>query len=338
MTVVAHSPAGPEMGEMPSARAYERLLLLYPRSFRDRFGDEMRQVFADLIVHHADGRPAVAWLRVVKDLVASVTRERTNQLVGAGGRGPGAFLVLAMLIAIGATGRLGAALYLLPLVILPTLGLTQLARALSIRRTTGAVSARRVLVGLASLVGSAAWVVAMGEDRGWLIGVSVILSVICGVILGAIWAIRTLVDLRRDRVHGKGRRRAVVVLVMGVLVLGGLVGAGYNSYRKSQPPPGDHSVTNASAESEALWESAYRGDVAEVTRLVAICADPFVHFSGHGQMDFRARSVADWKMGGWGNRHPVADASKPRYRQVVALLHDAEDTWRARCGGKAPSP
>jgi hypothetical protein len=323
------------MGEVPSARTYERFLLLYPKSFRDRFGDDMRQVFADLMVHHSEGRPAVVWLRVVRDLVASVTRERATQVIGAGGRGPGTFLALAAFIAIAASGRLEAVLWVLPLVILPTVGLTQLYRAWSIRRTTGAASRRRILVAVASLGSSAALVSGMGEDRGWLIGVSVVLSLICGMVLGAIWAVRTLVEVRRD--HAKGRRRAVLVLVMAVLVLGGMAGAAYHSYQKSQPPPGDHSVQNASAESEALWEAAYQGDVPEVTRLLAICADPFVHFSGHGQIDFRARSVADWRAGGWGNGHPVAETSKPRYRQVVALLRDAEGTWRSRCGGKAHS-
>ena len=66
--------------------------------------------------------------------------------------------------------------------------------------------------------------------------------------------------------------------------------------------------------------------MAETERLVAACADPFVQFSGHGQEDRRARSVADWQAGGWGNTDPLPEAERPRFRRVIAFLQSAEDT------------
>jgi hypothetical protein len=40
---------------------YAMLLFLYPRSFRAQFGDEMQQVFAQVLVEAAQHGP-VAWL------------------------------------------------------------------------------------------------------------------------------------------------------------------------------------------------------------------------------------------------------------------------------------
>lgn len=76
------------------SRVYRALLFLYPASFRRRFHHEMLAAFAD---EQADARRAgVAasadfWIHILRDLLASATRQRTRQLAAAmrvvGGRG-----------------------------------------------------------------------------------------------------------------------------------------------------------------------------------------------------------------------------------------------------------
>ena len=319
---------------------YRKLLAVYPRSFREQYGEQMVQVFEELAVstHRADDGPfGGLWARVLKDLVPSASRERGAVLLGPGGRGPLTFVLLAVVVALAVVGtehRLFILMPLLLLIALPTLGVVLLRRAWLVRCTTGAALGPRALAGGAALLAPAAvFLVVVGSDRGWYIVMTIILALGCGCVLAAVWAISTLAAGRAGT-EGEPhrRRRAVLVLVAGVLIFGGMAAAGYNSYRKSQPPPGDHSVANASADSRALWEAAWAGDLAGTERLVAACADPFVQFSGHGQVDRRARSVADWQAGGWGNTDPVPEAERPRYGRVVALLQDAEDTWSTRCG------
>lgn len=296
---------------------YRKLLAVYPRSFREQYGEEMVQVFEELAVstHRVDGgRRSGLWARVLKDLLPSASRERGAALLGPGGRGPLSFVLLAGLVALLVTGRrLWILLPVLLLVALPTAGLVLLRRAWLARRTTGATPLPQALAaGAALLAPAAVFLVAVGSDRGWYIGVTIVLALICGSAVAAVWAVSTLAaGLAGSEGQPKRRRRAVLVLVAGVLIVGGMAAAGYNSYRKSQPPPGDHSVANASTDSRALWEAARAGDVAETQRLVAACADPFVQFAD-GRDGVRARSVADGP--------------------VVAILQAAEDTWSARCG------
>ena len=320
-----------------AARLYRRLLTLYPRSFREQFGEHMVQVFEELAVstHRAGDRRGDLWARVMRDLIASASRERGAVLLGPGGRGPLVFVVLAALMALLVTGS--ARPTLLPLLLLVatlTAGVVLLRRAWLVRRTTGARPLRQAtLAGAGLLAPAAVFLVAVGPDRGWYIGMTIILILVCGSVVAAVWAVSNLAAGRAEAGgRPNRRRRAVLVLIGGVLIVGGMAAAGYNSYRKSQPPPGDHSVANASADSRALWEAAWAGDVTETERLVAACADPFVQFSGHGQEDRRARSVADWQVGGWGNTDPVPHAERPRFRRVIALVQDAEDTWSTRCG------
>lgn len=63
-----------------SHRLYDLLLLLYPRSFRNRFGLEMSQIFAGL--HHDRGL-AHAWLRVIKDLPSSFLKAHLQEKVSS---------------------------------------------------------------------------------------------------------------------------------------------------------------------------------------------------------------------------------------------------------------
>jgi predicted permease len=62
-----------------SERVYRALLLLYPRDFRRRFGDDMCEVFRDRLHHDGDSIARV-WLRTAADVVASVAREHLRSL------------------------------------------------------------------------------------------------------------------------------------------------------------------------------------------------------------------------------------------------------------------
>ena len=183
-----------------------------------------------------------------------------------------------------------------------------------VRRTTGVIHVAWIVAGAAAFVPAVAWLILVGEDRGFWIVITLMLSLICGLGLGAVWAVATLVTGVRQPGERRSRRPAVIVLAVAVVVLGGMAAAGFNSYRKSQPPPGDHSAENATAESRALWDAAAAGDLGTVTAMIDACADPFVQFDHLG----RARSQ-------------TGD------REIVSRLRAAEDTWVQRCRPAAPS-
>jgi hypothetical protein len=238
---------------------------------------------------------------------------------------------VALLVTGGSAAQVLVALILL--IALPTVGAVQLRQAWLVRRTTGALPVARLGVGVASFLPGVVWLVAVGDDRGFWIVASIVLSLVCGFGLAAVWAVVTLVSPRR-RSEPASRRRAVALLAAAVLVLGGMAGAAYNSYRKSRPPPGDHSAARASAESRALWDAARAGDLALVTAMIDACADPFVHFDDGG----RARSNAEEESAGWGNRgHWESMGAEGRaklaaYDEIARRLRAGEATWPDRCG------
>jgi hypothetical protein len=61
-----------------AVRVYRRLLLLYPRDFRDRYTDDLVQAHTDLL---AELGPRRAWRRVALDLVVTVPRYRLETLM-----------------------------------------------------------------------------------------------------------------------------------------------------------------------------------------------------------------------------------------------------------------
>ncbi|MFN2505801.1 MAG: hypothetical protein ABR540_16490 [Acidimicrobiales bacterium] len=334
MTVTTSQPT-PSSQEARAARLYGSLLALYPTSFRDQFGEDMRQTFADLLVHRAGGRPSRVWPRVLFDLVVSASKERAGQL-GPRGRWAPAFVAAAALVTVAVTGRGGSSRMFLPLVlliVLPTFGVVQLRAAWLVRRTTGVLHVARIVVGAVAFVPAVAWLILVGEDRGFWIGITLMLSLICGLGLGAMWAVGTLVTALRQPAEVRSRRRAVIVLATAVVVLGSMAAAGFNSYRNSQPPAGDHSDEHASSESRALWNAAAAGDLGTVTAMIDGCADPFVHFNGLG----RARSEAEEEYASWGGRDrwkalgAEGEAKLADFREIAVRLRAAEDTWVQRC-------
>jgi hypothetical protein len=69
----------PDRRVAAAARRYRRLLWLYPRAFRERFGDDLTDLFVDLyrqsVASPRSGR-AGFWLRIAVDAVRHGVRER----------------------------------------------------------------------------------------------------------------------------------------------------------------------------------------------------------------------------------------------------------------------
>jgi hypothetical protein len=66
------------MGTGSGVRVYRNLLLLYPRAFRDRYGDDLVQTLTGL---SGELGPRRAWRRVTLDLVVTVPRYRMETLM-----------------------------------------------------------------------------------------------------------------------------------------------------------------------------------------------------------------------------------------------------------------
>ena len=331
MTVTSPDQA-PSSSSGRSIQLYERLLVLYPKSFRQEYGADMVQAFGDLLM--AGGGTGRVWRRIFGDVATSATRQRLMQLSGGAGGAGGWVVVLLVALAglVLALGRGGDLEILVPigmLLLLPALGIGLIWSATTVWRTTGSRPVGRLLVGLGCFVPAVVVpLTSSDDDWGYWIGVAIVLGLIVGLGSGALWGLVTLVGSRGPDVPARRRRTALGLVVAAVVVLGGMAGAGFNSYLDSRPPPGDHSPANASAESRALWDAAHTGDLEVVTAAIAACADPFVHFDDGG----RARSNAEWWAGiNHSGREPVAEPALSTYLEIVDRLKVAEDTWSERC-------
>ncbi len=76
--------------------AYRALLTLYPRTFRQGYGEAMAQVFGDDL-HHVGAK---AWLRTVPDLARTVPIERIDAVMSR--LGPGARVAALAFVVLGA--------------------------------------------------------------------------------------------------------------------------------------------------------------------------------------------------------------------------------------------
>lgn len=309
-------------------RIYRRLLIAYPRDFRDEYGEDLAQSFRDLLMLSTDGRGV--WWRTVRDLISSAAKERSSMFSGE--RKPSiaaAFLLATVIIAAFTVGP-GPLLQLilvptLVLIGLPLYGITRFRRAWLIRRTTGGAIGSQIALGLASFVPATVILALVGEDAGYLIFVAVGLALIVGSALGIIWALITVISSDADRPEGRQWRRPALVLIPCIAILGVIIGASYNSYRQSLGPPGDHSVDNASANTRALWEAANAGDVDQVVLLTTqTCADPWVKFP-HGNGRHNAKGQAETR------ELELPDEQEPPYRQISGILGDYMDDWHHRC-------
>ncbi len=329
MTVTASSsPDSPTLAR--SISTYQRLLVLYPKSFREEYGADMVQAFGDLTL--AASEPGRVWRRVFGDLAISATRQRFMQMAGPGGETPWSGIIAILIVvagfalALGSGGEATGLAKLTLLLVLPAIGVGLLWNALHVWRSTGTLTVGRVLGGAACLVTAAAIPLTAMEDWGYWMGVGIVLYLIAGLGSGAIWGIATLIQSRQTPTPSGRKWAAGGLILAAVVVLGGMAGAGFNSYLNSRPPPGDHSEKNASVESRELWDAAHTGDVAVVVASIEACADPFVHFDDGG----RARSGAEFKTGAEGGE-TVGEPMLSEYGKIIDLLQEFEDEWSETC-------
>jgi hypothetical protein len=306
--------------------SYRRLLVAYPRTFRDEFGDDLVQAFRDLLL--MSGERGV-WWRTVRDLFVSAPREHVAAMREGKRPSPWLFaLLLVLLVPAVLTGGVLPELYVMIgcLLVLPVIGINRLHRAFIVRRTTGGAILGLVTLGVACFIPGVAFLVLAGPDRSWLIGATVVLALVVGSALAIVGGVAALITARRS--GEPVPQRAFVGAGVAVLVMGGLISAAYISYRNTQPPPGDHSVANASAETRALWTAADTGDVETVKRLAQTCADPWVQFpTPDGKHN--ARGAADARL------LDLPDDQEPPYAEIMKVLGPAQSSWYDRCGASA---
>jgi hypothetical protein len=310
-------------------RIYRRLLIAYPRSFRDEYGDDLVQSFRDLMLFSTNGRGT--WRRTLRDLITSVPKERASMFSNVAKPSITVLFVLACVIAAAFLVGPGP---LLPLIFIPTHvliglpihGLTRFRQAWLVRRTTGGAIAAQIVLGVASFVPAGVILAFVGDDAGYWIFVAVGLGLIVGSAFGILWAIITLATAHGDRPGSRRRVRPALVLVPSVAILGFIIAASYNSYRQSLGPAGDHSVENASADTRSLWQAANAGEVDEVLRITTgTCADPWVKFPvGNGRHNAKGQAET--------RELDLPDAQEPPFRQIADILGDYMDDWHDRCG------
>ena len=201
MTMTTPSPAYQAVDR--HERIYRRLLIVYPRDFRDEYGEDLVQGFRDLMVFATDGRGV--WWRTARDLISSAVKERGSMF--SRDRKPSigvVFVLLALLVVtLGAGSASGALLpyilvFMVAMIALPTYGLTRFRRAWLVRRTTGAKVTRHVARGVGSFVPAAGFLVLFKDDAGYLIFVSVALTLIVGGAMVLVWVVVTLITSGRD--------------------------------------------------------------------------------------------------------------------------------------------
>jgi hypothetical protein len=165
---------------------YRALVRLYPRDFRSEYGDDLDQLFADLV--DRDGA-AAAWRRTVVDLAATVPRYRLETLMSSR-RSTAALVAIIAGLVVGAVAILAAGFGLVAAVLLLlAVGIaaaehSRLARSLrpadrDHRHRLWIVSAVLALVAIAVLVVA---MVDLGGEAQWPMGRVLVYNV---VFLGA---------------------------------------------------------------------------------------------------------------------------------------------------------
>jgi hypothetical protein len=143
---------------------------LYPARFRRHYGDDLAQVFSDMV--ERDG-PARAWGRTIIDVLVTLPRYRLEAVMNPWQSSLALFLTIAGLITIGVVsiliGLYPGALLLLAGVILGVAQRSQLARSM---RAPDARRRRHLLVTAAVLsatcaVGATAMYFDLRDDEHW---------------------------------------------------------------------------------------------------------------------------------------------------------------------------
>lgn len=82
----------------PGHGGYRALVRLYPRAFRDRYGEDLVQHFADLVADRGFG---AAWRRTAVDLVVTVPRYRLETIVSPDHSSKAVAVLITLLAAAG---------------------------------------------------------------------------------------------------------------------------------------------------------------------------------------------------------------------------------------------
>ncbi|HET9442239.1 MAG TPA: hypothetical protein VFO65_02880 [Acidimicrobiales bacterium] len=170
------------MGRRPTRRMYRALLHLYPRSFRDDYGDDLVALLDDLC---AGAGTAAAWRRTAVDLLVTVPRYRMESVMSEHHSDTAVVVGLTLLVTGGVLGLLTgvpAGLVLLPLAAaLAVVRRSALAR--SLRTTAGGRRHRRLVtaavLGVVCLASAASYLVAVADPD--VSGASLVLHNAVGV-------------------------------------------------------------------------------------------------------------------------------------------------------------
>lgn len=149
-------------------RTYRAAIRLYPRGFREQYGDDLAQLFTNLV---SDLGPRRAWSRTLVDLIITLPIHRLETIMSPTRSIPALFVIIVALIAIGVTGTLtmGIPLAWIPLGLGIVLAITQRSNlARSLRPANGSQRSRRLryakiagVVFAGSVVG---YLIALGDN------------------------------------------------------------------------------------------------------------------------------------------------------------------------------
>jgi len=143
-------------------RVYRKLLVLYPKAFRQEFAADLAQTFSDLV--HDDGAPS-AWRRIIVDFAVSVPRsrleaimknQRSNVVLNT--------LIVTLFVAWLGTLALGAVVGLPLLAVAVVLGVTQRSRLARSLQPERPASLRRSRLLTAAIFG----LIALGTIASWI--------------------------------------------------------------------------------------------------------------------------------------------------------------------------
>jgi hypothetical protein len=185
---------------MVGERAYRALLLLYPRTFRREYGEQMLQLYRD-----ERRTRAASWARLAGDVVVSapVQHKEAFRAMSTQGKLVAASAVTA--IAIVAFMFVGGALFALALMLLLAWILARLLRARDAQLSSG-FWWKLTLGGIAVFGGGfvifagpwpQSWRDAVPGELGWLAGMLIFATAIVMVVAGLLTGVVQLASRRR---------------------------------------------------------------------------------------------------------------------------------------------
>jgi hypothetical protein len=153
------------------ADVYRGLVRLYPRAFRDDYGDDLVQSFADLLTHHGAAR---TWRRTAIDLAVTVPRYRLETVMNPRHAETTLYIVTAVVVVAAAVSILtalfpGGIALLVVAAVLTVVSASRLARS---TRPPDARRRRHLLIAAAVLaatcvISTAVFWIELSNDVSW---------------------------------------------------------------------------------------------------------------------------------------------------------------------------